>query len=680
MNKDQDLDKSKKNFYQAQIKAQRKLIRKREIAKQKNETRYKRRRKRSKIKKKIKYVLKQTRLKTIQYLKRFFDPTILTNLVVAWLISRQINKMPNNPSYTMPISPPPEIHRDNSVSGTLKRTWEDHWPKILTGSGVFFVSLGKHLYSNWKLNVAEKKLVVAEKQLEVAQHQLVASQESFTEFRSKSKLEKELMQVDHDAQLAKKDEDFQDFKLESEKERQSLIQAHNIERDKLYVTLNRFNDQAMKSAKVETVLRQEIKQCRRQIGALVEERDLLKEQIIETQNTNNEKEDKISDLELQNKILTKKIEERADLEVQLERLKKERAAGILSRRKLNRKLKIANSNYKALRSELNNSRIELNNAKREQKRTETELQIQEKKCYKAQEEIDQLIQKGRVMDRNLQIANANTDRCVKQMDRVNHKIQLCEQSISTITRYSTVLEKQLEQKEDGLQKMTEENETLKENLDLLREEVGSIEMEKNTVVRQMQQNQAQLENASKKERKKLNDTIKLQEKQIRTSEKKLRKLKQQTRDTEYKLIDSNARQQNLAEQIVKLNNELDKQKDQLDEQKSTSQHYFAMLQQQRAEQDEKFDGVVTDHQRLLNQILDKQEQYKPWWSRIRIIPQFNINTGKTRKEDPPRETIHRFYPSFAHETLVPEEIIETEYPSGRKEIRSGPTLFHRAKK
>ena len=93
----------------------------------------------------------------------------------------------------------------------------------------------------------------------------------------------------------------------------------------------------------------------------------------------------------------------------------------------------------------------------------------------------------------------------------------------------------------------------------------------------------------------------------------------------------------------------------------THQTYFSILQNERAEQDQKRrEGLSTSHE-LINQLLEVNERQQASANR-RWLPRFNIRFSPTvtikndQKKVDRKE--HHFYPTFVHGHAFPQAIVE----------------------
>lgn len=256
-----DLDDLNNQYYQGQ----KELIRRREIRNQKAKKRLERLKRFSQRKRKLKVFLQKTGTQIVRYGQKCLDPTIILPFIGSLLIYREILSFSNKKlSDSINNKSESEVHVDNSFQGQVTRLWNKHQNTIVTGTGIWLRGVQKEFFLNQQIQRLEKRLTTAEDQRNESQEQLQASKT-----------------------------DYQQFKKESHQKIDSLKKEHEIKVQKLHATLNRLNHAALESAKQETVLRSKIQEYLIKIGELVDQRDLLNEQVLNLQNTNNEKEEQI---------------------------------------------------------------------------------------------------------------------------------------------------------------------------------------------------------------------------------------------------------------------------------------------------------------------------------------------------------------------------------------------------
>lgn len=247
-----------------------------------------------------------------------------------------------------------------------------------------------------------------------------------------------------------------------------------------------------------------------------------------------------------------------------------------------------------------------------------------------------------------------------------------QEELDHLREVKKISDQHIERQKEVIERYENKNSELQKEVDTLQIKLG-IEHFELTKLRpklsELERRQQELTSASELERQELNTEINDLEKQLKVHQKRADTYMEELRVTENQLIDSLLEQEAQSELLTELQDKLAKEKDRSSTFETglltTHQTYASLLEEQRAEQEQR----AREGEEVLNQVLDENERQqvsarRSWWNRVSI----RFSPMVTIKKDPEKVVQiqkHHFYPGIAHDHIVPETTITERHTSGK---------------
>ena len=554
---------------------------------------------------------------------KLLDPQFIVTLFALFTFQRELNKINNE--IAVQKSEIQTVRQQQQQPYKIKEVWDNNWPKIIVGGGSILFSVGKQAYSHYQ---TKSELAQTRGKLTEAKSQLNETQNELTE--------------------AKKD------KIRIKEDYKKHI-------SKLHTTLNRFNDAALASAKRENEMRNEIKQCKNQLGELIEQRDLIKEELFNIEKINESKNHELAEASLEIKVLKNKIQaketDQAQLEVEFERLNQEKRWWNRRVTQVKKELNIADEERKRLYNQLSSKTKENNRLKKDKENLEKNIENQKKYIDNTQQTITKLKDDNHKNEIALQKAVDKTDRFALRMDEAENKIKSYKQNANKFADQNEELKQEIKNKEYDILIKDQKNQQLEENIQTTKDQLYENIIQKDLLQKQIVEDKNSLAKASKKEKVQIQRLISKHKKDIEARNKINQKLKTRIKKDGKLLAKGEINQELLKDELNNYQNQLKKKHQKVES-------YYSRLQTEREEQQQKFNSALETSNQLVNQLLNKQEQdqARSWWQKIpiKIRPSLNLN-NQTKKEK--TEKIHEresyFFPSlFTLDQSIPQKVYE----------------------
>lgn len=660
------------------------FIRQQKRAKKRKELEKKRRRRqrREKINKFIDTTKSSIRKISGKILSKIADPHLIVSAATAFMLYQQINKYQTQYEEQQKQIQYIERTLQETPKFSMKKYLKENWGKVALTAGPVIIQIGRHVYIH----------MVTKQELAQTQNQLVQTKGELSHTTQKlNRAEEETVRV----------------KTESEIQLKKIKEDHQIAISKLHLTLNRFNDAALESAKRETQMRNQIQECKNKLVQVLEQRDLVKEELENYEMVNGQKDEELQQISLKMRVVQTQLEDQeiheARLIADLKQLQEQKKWWSLKEARLKTQVKSAEESRQEVYKKFSLIKKEKSKIEFEKQKLEFDIKTQQKHRVNAEQEVKRLQVENSQNHVLLQKAIDKTNRYAIRMDEAKKQIDEYEKINLSNQEKLNFLQQEIDNKQINIQNKEQiiknrdqKNQQLEEQINIIQNQLNENLIQNDILNTEIQQAKEDLKKSSAENQAKIQKMIKEKQKIAAEYQKSSSKLKERIKNEGKKLALSYIEQDKLIQEITRLKDQeisdlrdiAKKRKANLDKQfnqqkadfKKKEESFFSLLQSEREIQEEKFNSVIDTHQELINQLLNQQEQdqKKTWWEKIQVNlnPSVSIDstdsTKNQKKEILQRQ--HHFYPSWATEQTTVQRVTEEYSPEKDKwEIIADPS-------